>query len=98
MRIAVVARPWYPVPPSGYGGIEWVVALLPRLMTALATAHVRQGNTDEACRIGGDAGARRRPAAITSPGRASATARVQPWHDAQVVREFDDQLAAVGHN
>jgi glycosyltransferase involved in cell wall biosynthesis len=28
MRIAVVAPPWYPVPPSGYGGIEWVVALL----------------------------------------------------------------------
>jgi glycosyltransferase involved in cell wall biosynthesis len=28
MRIAVVAPPWYPVPPSGYGGIEWVVSLL----------------------------------------------------------------------
>ena len=28
MRIAVIAPPWYPVPPSGYGGIEWVVALL----------------------------------------------------------------------
>jgi glycosyltransferase involved in cell wall biosynthesis len=28
MRIAVVAPPWYRVPPSGYGGIEWVVALL----------------------------------------------------------------------
>jgi glycosyltransferase involved in cell wall biosynthesis len=28
MRIAVVAPPWYPVPPNGYGGIEWVVALL----------------------------------------------------------------------
>jgi glycosyltransferase involved in cell wall biosynthesis len=28
MRIALVAPPWYPVPPSGYGGIEWVVALL----------------------------------------------------------------------
>jgi hypothetical protein len=28
MRIAVVAPPWYPVPPSGYGGIEWVVAPL----------------------------------------------------------------------
>jgi hypothetical protein len=28
VRIAVVAPPWYPVPPSGYGGIEWVVALL----------------------------------------------------------------------
>jgi glycosyltransferase involved in cell wall biosynthesis len=28
VRIAVIAPPWYPVPPSGYGGIEWVVALL----------------------------------------------------------------------
>ena len=28
MRIAVIAPPWYPVPPNGYGGIEWVVALL----------------------------------------------------------------------
>jgi glycosyltransferase involved in cell wall biosynthesis len=28
MRIAVIAPPWYPAPPSGYGGIEWVVALL----------------------------------------------------------------------
>jgi glycosyltransferase involved in cell wall biosynthesis len=28
MRIAVIAPPWYRVPPSGYGGIEWVVALL----------------------------------------------------------------------
>jgi glycosyltransferase involved in cell wall biosynthesis len=28
MRIAVIAPPWYPVPPEGYGGIEWVVALL----------------------------------------------------------------------
>jgi glycosyltransferase involved in cell wall biosynthesis len=28
MRIALIAPPWYPVPPPGYGGIEWVVALL----------------------------------------------------------------------
>ena len=28
MRIAVVAPVWFPVPPSGYGGIELVVALL----------------------------------------------------------------------
>lgn len=29
-RIAVIAPPWYPVPPSGYGGIELVVDLLVR--------------------------------------------------------------------
>ena len=28
MRIAQVAPPWVAVPPKGYGGIEWVVALL----------------------------------------------------------------------
>ena len=28
MRIAVLAPVWVPVPPSGYGGIEWVVSLL----------------------------------------------------------------------
>ena len=28
MRIAVLAPVWFPVPPSGYGGIEWVVWLL----------------------------------------------------------------------
>src|SRR5947208_11081770 len=28
MRIALLAPVWFPVPPTGYGGIEWVVALL----------------------------------------------------------------------
>ncbi|HET8606632.1 MAG TPA: glycosyltransferase family 4 protein [Gaiellaceae bacterium] len=28
MRIAILSPPWFPVPPSGYGGIEWIVALL----------------------------------------------------------------------
>ena len=28
MRIAEIAPPWFRVPPAGYGGIEWVVALL----------------------------------------------------------------------
>lgn len=28
MKIAQIAPPWIAVPPSGYGGIEWVVALL----------------------------------------------------------------------
>jgi glycosyltransferase involved in cell wall biosynthesis len=28
MKIAVLAPPWFPVPPTGYGGIEWVVWLL----------------------------------------------------------------------
>jgi glycosyltransferase involved in cell wall biosynthesis len=28
VRVALIAPPWYAVPPEGYGGIEWVVALL----------------------------------------------------------------------
>jgi glycosyltransferase involved in cell wall biosynthesis len=28
LRIAILAPPWFPVPPTGYGGIEWVVSLL----------------------------------------------------------------------
>jgi glycosyltransferase involved in cell wall biosynthesis len=28
LRIAILAPVWFPVPPSGYGGIEWVVSLL----------------------------------------------------------------------
>src|SRR5687767_1849567 len=28
MRIAEVSPPWLAVPPRGYGGVEWVVALL----------------------------------------------------------------------
>lgn len=28
MRILEIAPPWFSVPPSGYGGIEWIVALL----------------------------------------------------------------------
>jgi glycosyltransferase involved in cell wall biosynthesis len=28
MRIALLAPVWFPVPPTGYGGIEWVVAIL----------------------------------------------------------------------
>jgi glycosyltransferase involved in cell wall biosynthesis len=28
LRIAILAPVWFPVPPTGYGGIEWVVSLL----------------------------------------------------------------------
>ena len=28
MRIAILSPPWLPVPPTGYGGIEWIVSLL----------------------------------------------------------------------
>ena len=28
MKIAILSPVWFPVPPTGYGGIEWIVALL----------------------------------------------------------------------
>ncbi len=28
MRVAILSPVWFPVPPTGYGGIEWVVSLL----------------------------------------------------------------------
>ncbi|MFN2614623.1 MAG: glycosyltransferase family 4 protein [Actinomycetota bacterium] len=34
MRIALLSPPWIPVPPSGYGGIEWVVSLLAEELVA----------------------------------------------------------------
>src|ERR1700716_3951133 len=35
MRIALVAPPWFPIPPEGYGGIERVVYLLGRGLVEL---------------------------------------------------------------
>jgi len=34
MRVAVLAPPWFAVPPTGYGGIEWIVSLLADGLTA----------------------------------------------------------------
>jgi glycosyltransferase involved in cell wall biosynthesis len=34
VRIAILAPTWFAVPPSGYGGIEWVVALLADALVA----------------------------------------------------------------
>ena len=28
LRVAVISPVWFPVPPTGYGGIEWVVSIL----------------------------------------------------------------------
>ena len=36
MRIAQLCPPWLAVPPKGYGGIEWVVALLAGPLATLA--------------------------------------------------------------
>jgi hypothetical protein len=74
-----------------------MVKTRPRLLAALATAHVREGNVDEACRIGADA--------LVLAGRQQVAPNLQdvrrlrldlePWRDTQAVRELDEQLATV---
>jgi hypothetical protein len=55
LRIAMLAPPWIPVPPPGYGGIEFVVALL-------SDALVEQGHDVELfCAPGSRSKARVRP-------------------------------------
>jgi glycosyltransferase involved in cell wall biosynthesis len=34
VRVAILSPPWFPVPPTGYGGIEWIVWLLAEGLTA----------------------------------------------------------------
>lgn len=49
LRIAMVAPPWFPVPPGGYGGIERVVYLLVRELRALGhdvTLFAAEGSPD----------------------------------------------------
>ena len=40
MRIAVLSPVWFPVPPSGYGGIEWIVALLAAWIPATRASRI----------------------------------------------------------
>lgn len=50
LRIALIAPPWLPVPPDGYGGIEQVVYLLARELQARGndvTVFGRQGSSPE---------------------------------------------------
>jgi Tetratricopeptide repeat len=75
-----------------------MVKIRPRLLSALATAHVREGNIDEACRIGADALALADRQQVTTNLQDVRRLRLdlEPWRDTQAVREPDEQLAAVG--
>lgn len=75
-----------------------MVKIRPRLLSALATAHVHEGNIDEACRIGSDALALADRQQVTTNLQDVRRLRLdlEPWRDTQAVRELDDQLAAVG--
>jgi hypothetical protein len=65
---------------------------------ALATAHVHEGNIDEACRIGSDALALADRQQVTTNLQDVRRLRLdlEPWRGTQAVRELDEQLAAIG--
>jgi len=71
-----------------------VVKTRPRLLTALATAHVQQGDVDEASRLGSEALGlvARQPAQSNLQDVRRLRLELEPWRDAQAVREFDEQL------
>jgi hypothetical protein len=75
-----------------------VIKTRPRLMAALATAHVRQGNIDVACRLGADAldlAARQQVAPNLQDVR-RLRLDLEPWRTTRAVKELDEQLALVG--
>jgi hypothetical protein len=75
-----------------------VIKTRPRLMAARATAHVRQGNIDEACRLGSEAldlAARQQVAPNLQDVR-RLRMELEPWRKMPAVRELDDQLALAG--
>jgi len=75
-----------------------MVKIRPRLLSALATAHVGEGNVEEACRIGADALALADRQQVTTNLQDVRRLRLdlEPWRDTQAVGELDEQLAAVG--
>jgi hypothetical protein len=75
-----------------------VIKTRPRLMAALATAHVRQGSIDEACRLGSEAlelAARQQVAPNLQDVR-RLRVDLEPWRNTRAVRELDEQLALAG--
>jgi hypothetical protein len=74
-----------------------MVKTRPRLLTAMATAHVQEGNIDAACHLGADALelADRQQVRTNLQDVRKLRLELEPWRDAPAVRELDEQLAAV---
>jgi hypothetical protein len=70
----------------------------PRLLTALATAHVRQGNIEEACQLGTDALglATQQEVGPNLQDVRKLRIELEPWRDSGPVRTLDDRLALAG--
>ena len=89
LRIAMLAPPWIPVPPPGYGGIEYVVALL-------TDALVERGHDVELfCAPGSHSKATVRPLLTAAHPQEIERALIEADHVARAFELFD-QAAADG--
>jgi hypothetical protein len=75
-----------------------VVKTRPRLLAALATAHVQQGDVDKACELGVEALGIAAQQEVQPNLKDVRKLRLdlEPWRDSQAVKDFDEQLRAVG--
>jgi tetratricopeptide (TPR) repeat protein len=75
-----------------------VVKTRPRLLAALATAHVQRGDVEEACRLGVEALGLAAQQQVQPNLQDVRKVRLdlEPWRDAEAVREFDDMLRLAG--
>jgi hypothetical protein len=74
-----------------------VVKTRPRLLTALATAHVQQGDVEEAARLGGEAltlAAQQQVMPNLEDVR-RVRLELEPWRNSPAVRDLDEQLRTV---
>src|SRR5438034_2498961 len=74
MKIAILAPVWFAVPPSGYGGIEWVVSLLADGLT--------NAGHDVTMFASGDSRSKARIESVFPEAPSSLIGRTQPelWH------------------
>ena len=69
-----------------------------RLLTGLATVHVRQGEIEQACRTVGEALriATRTRTALSLQQVYDVRRQLERWHDSHAVRDLDEQLRLAG--
>ena len=69
-----------------------------RLLTGLATTHVRQGEVERACRTAGEALriATRTRTALSLQQVYDVRRQLERWHESRAVRELDEQLRLAG--
>jgi tetratricopeptide (TPR) repeat protein len=75
-----------------------VVKTRPRLLSALGTAHVQQGDVDRACELGAEALgiAAQQEVQPNLQDVRKLRLEMEPWRDSPAVKDFDEQLKAVG--